>query len=122
MKSVELGFKRDWRLWWGNTNSVSSILRCGRTLELREHFGNCEHSQGHWIDLDMTWQFPLWQLLRERPAVAHPQCRDIAPLRLVSWRLGLSIKAEGNAVQTDDSFGEHIEESCNRGLDHADRN
>ena len=28
---------------------------------------------------------PLWQLLRQYPEVAHPQCRDIAPLRLVSW-------------------------------------
>ena len=56
------------------------------TLELREHFGTCEHSYGHWIDLDMPHgRFPLWQLLPKRPAVAHPQCRDIAPLRLVSW-------------------------------------
>ena len=30
-------------------------------------------------------RFPLWQLLRRNPEVAHPQCRDIAPLRLVSW-------------------------------------
>ena len=56
------------------------------TLELREHFGSCEHSYGHWIDLDMPHgRFPLWQLLREKPAAAHPPCRDIAPLRLVSW-------------------------------------
>ena len=27
----------------------------------------------------------LWQLLRQYPDVALPQCRDIAPLRLVSW-------------------------------------
>ena len=48
-------------------------------LELREHFGSCEHSYGHWIDLDITHgRFPLWQLLREKPAAAHPQCRDIA--------------------------------------------
>ena len=54
------------------------------TIELREHFG--EHSYGHWIDLNMPHgRFPLWQLLRQYPEVAHPQCRDIAPLRLVSW-------------------------------------
>jgi len=40
------------------------------TLELREHFGSCEHSYGHWIDLDMPHgRFPLWQLLREKPAL-----------------------------------------------------
>ena len=56
------------------------------TMELREHFGACEHSYGHWIDLDMPHgRFPLWQILRQYPEVAHPQCRDIAPLRLVSW-------------------------------------
>ena len=56
------------------------------TLELREHFGAGEHSYGHWIDLNMPHgRFPLWQLLRQYPEVAHPQCRDIAPLRLVSW-------------------------------------
>ena len=56
------------------------------TLELREHFGSCEHSYGHWIDLNMPHgRFPLWQLLRRNPEVSHPQCRDIAPLRLVSW-------------------------------------
>ena len=30
-------------------------------------------------------RFPLSQLLRQYPEVAHPQCRDTAPLRLVSW-------------------------------------
>ena len=56
------------------------------TIELREHFGASEHSYGHWIDLNMPHgRFPLWQLLRQYPEVAHPQCRDIAPLRLVSW-------------------------------------
>ena len=50
--------------------------------QLREHFG---HSSGHWIDPNMPHgRFPLWQLLRQYPEVAHPQCRDIAPLRLVS--------------------------------------
>ena len=28
---------------------------------------------------------PYGKLLRQSPEVAHPQCRDIAPLRLVSW-------------------------------------
>ena len=56
------------------------------TIELREHFGAGEHSYGHWIDLNLPHgRFPLWQLLRQYPEVAHPQCRDIAPLRLVSW-------------------------------------
>ena len=56
------------------------------TIELWEHFGASEHSYGHWIDLNMPHgRFPLWQLLRQYPEVAHPQCRDIAPLRLVSW-------------------------------------
>ena len=56
------------------------------TIELREHFGASEHSYGHWIDLNMPHgRFSLWQLLRQYPEVAHPQCRDIAPLRLVSW-------------------------------------
>ena len=56
------------------------------TPELRGHFGSCEHSYGHWIDLNMPHgRFPLWQMLRSNPEVAHPQCRDIAPLRLVSW-------------------------------------
>ena len=56
------------------------------TLELREHFGTCEHSYGHWIDLSLPHgRYPLWQLLRQYPDVALPQNRDIAPLRLVSW-------------------------------------
>ena len=77
---------------WHPADSTLRSLSCKycivdrATLELREHFGTCEHSYGHWIDLDMPHgRFPLWQLLRERPAVAHPQCRDIALLRLVSW-------------------------------------
>ena len=68
-----------------------------KKLELREHFGACEHSYGHWIDLDMPHgRFPLWQLLREKPAIAHPQCRDIAPLPLVSW---LSCEVPSRAQQ-----------------------
>ena len=51
-----------------------------------EHFGTSEHSYGHWIDLDLPeGRHPLWWLLRERPEVANPKCRDVAPLRLVSW-------------------------------------
>ena len=39
-----------------------------------------------WVIMDIgLTQIPLWQLLRQYPEVAHPQCRDIAPLRLVSW-------------------------------------
>ena len=33
-------------------------------MELREHFGACEHFYGHWIDLNMPHgRFPLWQLM-----------------------------------------------------------
>ena len=56
------------------------------TLELRELFGTCEHSYGHWIDLSLPHgRYPLYQLLRQYQDVAPPQARDIAPLRLVSW-------------------------------------
>ena len=56
------------------------------TLELRELFGACEHSYGHWIDLSLPHgRYPLYQLLRRYSDVAPPQARDIAPLRLVSW-------------------------------------
>ena len=40
------------------------------TPELREHFGTCEHSYGHWIDLSLPHgRYPLWQLLRQYPDV-----------------------------------------------------
>ena len=53
---------------------------------MRELFGTCEHSYGHWIDLSLPHgRYPLYQLLRQYPDVALPQARDIAPLRLVSW-------------------------------------
>ena len=56
------------------------------TLELRELFGTCEHSYGHWIDFSLPHgRYPLYQLLRQYQDVAPPQARDIAPLRLVSW-------------------------------------
>ena len=77
--------------WHPRDESLSS-LTCKfcivdrSTPELREHFGTCEHSYGHWIDLSLPHgRYPLWQLLRKYPDVALPQCRDIAPLRLVSW-------------------------------------
>ena len=77
---------------WHPRDETLSSLPCKycivdrSTTELREHFGASEHSYGHWIDLSMPHgRFPLWQLLRQYPDVAHPQCRDIAPLRLVSW-------------------------------------
>ena len=42
------------------------------TLELRELFGTCEHSYGHWIDLSLPHgRYPLYQLLR--------QYQDVAP-------------------------------------------
>ena len=56
------------------------------TQELRELFGSCEHSYGHWIDISLPHgRYPLFQLLRRYSDVAPPQARDIAPLRLVSW-------------------------------------
>ena len=54
--------------------------------ELKELFGSCEHSYGHWIDISLPHgRYPLYQLLRRFSDVAPPQARDIAPLRLVSW-------------------------------------
>ena len=76
--------------WHPNDETLSSFnckycIVDRSTLELREHFGTCEHSYGHWIDLSLPHgRYPLWQLLRQYPDVALPQCRDIAPLRLVS--------------------------------------
>ena len=77
---------------WHPHDDTLHSLRCKycivdrSTMELREHFGACEHSYGHWIDLNMPHgRFPLWQLMRQYPEVAHPQSRDIAPLSLVSW-------------------------------------
>ena len=56
------------------------------TQELRELFGACEHSYGHWIDISLPHgRLPLYRLLRRYSDVAPPQARDIAPLRLVSW-------------------------------------
>ena len=57
-----------------------------KTQELKELFGSCEHSYGHWIDISLPHgRYPLYQLLRRFSDVAPPQARDIAPLRLVSW-------------------------------------
>ena len=77
---------------WHPRDETLSSLTCKycivdrSTPELREHFGTSEHSYGHWIDLSLPHgRYPLWQLLRQYPDVALPQCRDIAPLRLVSW-------------------------------------
>ena len=77
---------------WHPRDETLSSLSCKycivdrSTPELREHFGSCEHSYEHWIDLSLPHgKYPLWQLLRQYPDVALPQCRDIAPLRLVSW-------------------------------------
>ena len=77
---------------WHPRDETLSSLTCKycivdrSTPELREHFGTSEHSYGHWSDLSLPLgRYPLWQLLRQYPDVALPQCRDIAPLRLVSW-------------------------------------
>ena len=77
---------------WHPYDETLSSLNCKycivdrSTQELRELFGTCEHSYGHWIDLSLPHgRYPLYQLLRQYPDVALPQARDIAPLRLVSW-------------------------------------
>ena len=77
---------------WHPRDETLSSLTCKycivdrSTPELREHFGTSEHSYAHWIDLSLPHgRYPLLQLLRQYPDVALPQCRDIAPLRLVSW-------------------------------------
>ena len=74
---------------WHPRDDTLSSLPCKfcivdrSTTELREHFGASEHSYGHWIDLNMPHgRFPLWQPYAN---ILNPQCRDIAPLRLVSW-------------------------------------
>ena len=54
--------------------------------ELRGHFGSAEHSNGHWIDLDLpVGDHTLWVLLRSHADIACPLHRDAATLRLVSW-------------------------------------
>ena len=54
--------------------------------ELRGHFGNADHSYGHWLDLNLPeGEHTLWQLLRTHADMACPGHRDLAPLRLVSW-------------------------------------
>eukprot|EP00434_Breviolum_minutum_P035518 symbB.v1.2.031444.t1/scaffold3650.1/size52688/8 len=77
---------------WHPYDETLSSLNCKycivdrSTQELRELFGACEHSYGHWIDLSLPHgRYPLYQLLRRYSDVAPPQARDIAPLRLVSW-------------------------------------
>ena len=77
---------------WHPYDETLSSLNCKycivdrSTQELRELFGTCEHSYGHWIDLSLPHgRYPLYQLLRQYQDVAPPQVRDIAPLRLVSW-------------------------------------
>ena len=55
-------------------------------MELRGHFGNAEHSYGHWLDLVLPeGEHPLWKLLRSHAEIACPGHGDAAPLRLVSW-------------------------------------
>ena len=54
--------------------------------ELHDHFGKCEHSYGHWLDLPLIeGGFHLWQILQEFPEAADPKIRDVTPLRLMSW-------------------------------------
>ena len=54
---------------WHPRDETLSSLTCKfcivdrSTPELREHFGTCEHSYGHWIELSLPHgRYPLWQL------------------------------------------------------------
>ena len=77
---------------WRPGPATLSALTCKYCIvsnnepELRGHFGNAEHSYGHWIDLDLpVGEHTLWKLLRSHADIACPLRRDAAPLRLVSW-------------------------------------
>ena len=66
-----------------------------KTQELKELFGSCEHSYGHWIDISLPHgRYPLYQLLRRFADVAPPQARDIAPLRLPPLLRHLHLSAQ----------------------------
>ena len=53
---------------------------------LKKHFGDDEHSYGHWINLTVpTGWYELWHFLECCPNAAHPRKKDLAPLRLISW-------------------------------------
>lgn len=42
-------------------------------FSLHEHFGKCEPSCGRWLDVNLSeGEFPLWRLLADSPAAAHP--------------------------------------------------
>lgn len=42
-------------------------------FSLHEHFGKCEPSYGRWLDVNLSeGEFPLWRLLADSPAAAHP--------------------------------------------------
>ena len=77
---------------WQPTYAFVARLPCVCTMvendipELHDHFGKCEHSYGHWLELPMQegW-FSLWQFLQLFPAAADPKLRDVTPLRLMSW-------------------------------------
>ena len=101
---------------WHPRDETLSSLPCKycivdrSTPELREHFGASEHSYGHWIDLSLPHgRFPLWQLLRQYPDVALPQCRDIAPLRLVSW---VSCEVPARVTTSPSPADDSIRGSC----------
>ena len=48
------------------------------TQELRELFGSCEHSYGHWIDISLPHgRYPLYQLLRRFSDVALPKLETL---------------------------------------------
>ena len=77
-------------------------LHCGSSYAgVARALGACEHSYGHWIHLDMPHgRFPLWQLLRERPAVAHPQlCRSGASKNTTPFSARTPPNCEPNLLQ-----------------------
>ena len=85
-------YARDLLCCWQPTLAYINRLPCLRTIvhndisELRDHFGKCEHSYGHWIEIPMQEGcFPLWQFLQMFPEAADPKLRDVTPLRLMSW-------------------------------------
>ena len=77
---------------WQPTSESVKAFACLCTIvsntvsDLRDHFGKCEHSYGHWKDLPLCeGEYPLWRTLSDFPEAADPAKRDVAPLRLVSW-------------------------------------
>ena len=84
-------YVRDLLCRWQPTYDYINRLPCLCTIvtndlsDLHDHFGKCEHSYGHWIELPMQegW-FALWRFLQMFPEAADPKLRDVTPLRLMA--------------------------------------